>query len=65
MKNLLAKLKHLPSSIAGVAAIGSVVLMDPRVQAAATLDPHVAAVIAKATAITAGLGMIFGVGPKL
>lgn len=64
MKKFLANLKHLPTTIAGSAAVVAAVAQDPTVQQLAGMNPKVANYVTGAGSLAAGLVLIFGTGAK-
>lgn len=64
MNKFLDNLKHLPTTIVGAASIAALLVQDPTVQAAASLNPKVANALTTVGAVSAGLMLIFGAGAK-
>jgi hypothetical protein len=60
MSQLMQNLKHLPSTLAGLAGIVVLALQSPDVQAAITMSPKVAAWASKAAIIAGAVAFVFG-----
>lgn len=66
MKTILGNIKHIPSSLAGLGAIGVGLILAhaDALSQIATVDPKLGKYITAALGIASGLGLILGVGPK-
>lgn len=61
-KSLLVNVSHLPSTIAGAAAVVSGIVQSPAVQQLAGMSPVIANYVTGVGAVSAGLLLIFGIG---